>query len=124
MLRGIAVASGAVVDLGGNTLELREVSGGGTVRNGSLVVTGHFGATAGETMTVAGGATLDLTGADIVCATPGVPMHVGLNLATAPSGGIVPAAPRALGGELSGYTLFLTPNRARIGRRGLTVIVK
>ena len=31
---------------------------------------------------------------------------------------------RALGGELSGYTLFLTPNRARIGRRGLTVIVK
>ena len=40
------------------------------------------------------------------------------------AGGIVPAAPRALGGELSGYTLFLTPNRARIGRRGLSVIVK
>lgn len=123
-LRGIAVASGAVVDLGGNTLELREVSGGGTVQNGSLVVTGHFRATAGETMTVAGGATLDLTGANIVGAAPEVPMHGGLVLATAPSGGIVPAAPRALGGELSGYTLFLTPNRARIGRRGLTVIVK
>lgn len=123
-LRGIAVASGAVIDLGGNTLEQFEVSGAGTIQNGSLVVTGRFKATEGETMTIASGGTLDITGADIVVTDSEASMHGGLVLATSPSGGIVPAEPRNLDGKLSGYTLFLTPTRARVGKAGLIITVR
>ena len=89
--------------------------------SGNLVVTGLFNVTPGQSMTVASGATLDLTGAEIVV-TGEMPVS-GCVIATAPSGGIVAAKPRKLTGDLDGYWLYLKSGKARIGRRpGVTII--
>jgi hypothetical protein len=72
-------------------------------------------------MTVASGATLDLTGADSVV-TGEIPAG-GCVIATSPSGGIVTAAPRKLTGDLDGYRLYLKSDKAYIGKRkGVMVI--
>ena len=69
------------------------------------------------------GATLDLTGSDIALVGGTLPNN-GCTIATSASGGIVPAASRKLSGDLVGYTLFLSPTKARIGKMGFTVIVR
>ena len=123
--RTLAIASGASFDVGAdNTLRQSVLNAGGTLAGGSLVVTERVNATVGETMTVASGATLDLTGAEIALVNPEALTRDGFMLAMSPSGGIVPAAPRKLTGTLTGYRLFLTPTKARIGKAGFMVIVK
>ena len=72
---------------------------------------------------IASGATLDLTGAELVVTNPEA-LQKGYTFATAPSGGIVPAAPRPLSGDLRGYRLFLSRTKARIGKPGFTFIVR
>ena len=125
MSRTLAIAPGASFDVGaGNTLRQTVLNAGGTLAGGSLVVTERVNATVGETMTVASGATLDLTGAEIALVNPEALTRDGFMLAMSPSGGIVPAAPRKLTGTLTGYRLFLTPTKARIGKAGFMVIVK
>ncbi len=105
----------------GNTLTQPAVNANGTLASGSLVVTKQFNVTPGQSMTVASGATLDLTGADIVV-TGEMPAG-GCVIATAPSGGIVAAKPRKLTGDLDGYWLYLKSGEARIGKRkGVMVI--
>ena len=123
--RTLTIAPGASLDVGaGNTLRQSVLNAGGTLAGGSLVVTERVNATVGETMTVASGATLDLTGAEVALANSEALTQGGFMLATSPSGGIVPAAPRRLGGELSGYRLFLSPTSARIGKPGLIIMIQ
>ena len=99
------------------------VKGSGTIAGGNLVVTERMNVTIGETMSVTDGATLDLTGAELVVTNPEA-LQKGYTFATAPSGGIVPAAPRPLSGDLRGYRLFLSRTKARIGKPGFTFIVR
>jgi T5SS/PEP-CTERM-associated repeat protein len=123
--RTLAIAPGASFDVGaGNTLRQSVLNAGGTLTGGSLVVTERVNATVGETMTVASGATLDLTGAEVALANPEALTRDGFLLAMSPSGGIVPSASRTLTGTLTGYRLFLTPTKARIGKAGLIITVK
>ena len=123
--RTLAIAPGASFDVGaGNTLRQTVLNAGGTLAGGSLVVTERVNATIGAPMTVASGATLDLTGAEVVLANPEALTQGGFVLAMSPSGGIVPAAPRKLAGALAGYRLFLSPTKARIGKAGFMIIVK
>ena len=123
--RTLAIAPGASFDVGaGNTLRQSVLNAGGTLTGGSLVVTERVNATVGETMTVASGATLDLTGAQVALANPEALTRDGFLLAMSPSGGIVPSASRTLTGTLTGYRLFLTPTKARIGKAGLMITVK
>ena len=96
----------------------------GTLESGTLAVEGCAVVSAGEKMTVAGGATLDLTGAEIFIENPeGLPGD-GMTIAESSAGGIVPASVRKLDGALSGYFLFLTPGKARIGKQGFSVIIR
>ena len=118
----LRLESGTTLAVGsGNTLTQPAVNANGTLASGSLVVTGLFNVTPGQSMTVASGATLDLTGADIVV-TGEMPVS-GCVIATAPSGGIVAAKPRKLTGDLDGYWLYLKSGKARIGKHpGVTII--
>ena len=120
----LEIASGAALDIGGNTLRQPVVAGGGVVRNGNLVVTKAFDVTVGETMTLESGATLDITRAAIAVSNPESIPEDGFVVVSAPSGGIVAAEPRKLAGGLGGYTLFLSPTEARIGRRGLLISIR
>ena len=122
--RALTLASGTTLAVGaGNTLRQPVVNANGTLASGNLVVTEQFNVTVGEAMTVESGATLDLTGADIAVVGGTLPRK-GCLIATSASGGIVPAASRKLSGDLVGYTLFLSPTKARIGKTGFTVIVR
>ena len=122
--RTLELASGATLNVGaGNTLRQPVVKGSGTIAGGNLVVTERMNVTIGETMSVTDGATLDLTGAELVVTNPEA-LQKGYTFATAPSGGIVPAAPRPLSGDLRGYRLFLSRTKARIGKSGFTLIVR
>ena len=119
----LRLESGTTLAVGsGNTLTQPAVNANGTLASGSLVVTKQFNVTPGQSMTVASGATLDLTGAEIVV-TGEMPVS-GCVIATAPSGGIVTARPRRLTGDLDGYALFLKSDKAYIGkiRKGVMVI--
>ncbi len=122
--RTVAVASGATLDIGGNTLTQPVLDVGGTLANGTLVVTKGLVVAPGQTMTVANGATLDLSAVKEVSLKD--------DSATIPAGGwVIASGEIALGGEvrkeikltgaLSGYTLFLTSTRAWIGRHGLII---
>lgn len=123
--RSLAIAPGAALAVGtGNTLKVANLGIAGTLASGNLVVEGRAVATAGEKMTVASGATLDLTGAEICIANPEDIASDGFTIAESSAGGIVPAAPRKLEGALSGYFLFLTPGKARIGKQGFSVIIR
>ena len=123
--RTLSVASGASFDAGaGNTLRQPILDAGGTLAGGSLVVTKRVNATVGETMVVASGATLDLTGAEIAVTNPEALTKVGCVFASSSEGGIVAASPRKLGGTLAGYTLYLTPTKARIGKPGFMLVVR
>ena len=121
--RTLALADGATLNLGGNTLKQPIVNANGTLASGNLVVTERVNVTVGEAMTVASGATLDLTGADIAVVGGTLPNN-GCTIATSASGGIVSAASRKLSGDLAGYSLILTSTKARIGKTGFTIIVR
>lgn len=124
--RSIEIVSGATLDLGGHTLTQPVLDMGGTVANGSLVVTKGLVVTPGQTMTVADGATLDLssvTEATLKDASEPVPSD-GWIIATSPAGGIVPAEPRKLSGSLRDYSLFTTSTHARIGKRGFIILFR
>ena len=122
--RSLAIAPGAALAVGaGNTLKVANLGIAGMLASGNLVVEGRAVATAGEKMTVASGATLDLTGAEICIANPEDIASDGFTIAESSAGGIVPAAPRKLEGALSGYSLFLTPGKARIGKRGFLILI-
>ena len=113
MAKNVEIASGAMLSIAsGQTLTQPVVKGSGTLAGGNLVVTERMNVTPGQSMTVESGATLDLTGADIVV-TGEIPAG-GCVIATAPSGGIVTAAPRQLTGALADYKLYLESNEARI----------
>ena len=75
-------------------------------------------------MTVADGATLDLSAvseASLKDASSTIPAG-GWVVATSPAGGIVSdRAQLKLAGDLAGYTLFITPTQARIGKVGLII---
>ena len=121
----ISVASGATLDVGaGNTLRQSVLNAGGTLANGRLEVAKGLVVTPGQTMTVASGATLDLSAVTEVAlkdASAAVPAG-GWVIATSSSGGIVfGTSELKLTGALSGYTLFITPTQARIGKVGLTL---
>lgn len=123
--RSLAIAPGATLAVGaGNTLNVADLRMAGTLESGNLAVEGRAVVTAGEKMTVAGGATLDLTGAEICIANPEDIASDGFTIAESSAGGIVPAAPRKLEGALSGYFLFLTSGKARIGKQGFSVIIR
>ena len=79
--------------------------------------------TPGQTMTVADGATLDLSDVTEVAlkdASAPVPAD-GWVIAASVSGGIVPAEARRLTWDLSGYVLFVTAKQARIGKYGFVI---
>ena len=120
----IEVASGATLDLGGNTITQRVFSCVGTLANGTLEVAKGLVVTPGQTMTVADGATLDLSAVSEVSlkdASSTIPAR-GWVVATSPAGGIVSdRAQLKLAGDLAGYTLFVTPTQARIGKVGLII---
>ena len=123
--RTLTVASGATLDVGaGNTLRQSVLNAGGTLANGRLEVAKGLVVTPGQTMTVASGATLDLSAVTEVAlkdASAAVPAG-GWVIATSSSGGIVfGTSELKLTGALSGYTLFITPTQARIGKVGLTL---
>ena len=65
----LAVASGATLDLGGNTLTQPVIAGAGTVQNGTLTVTKKIRVNAGEKLTFSGVA-LDVTGTTVEVADP------------------------------------------------------
>ncbi len=67
--RTLAVASGATLDLGGNTLTQPVIAGAGTVQNGTLTVTKKICVNAGEKLTFSGVA-LDVTGTTVEVADP------------------------------------------------------
>ena len=122
--RSLTLAPGATLDLGGNTLRQPVVSATGKLANGKLVVTECVNATVGQTLALDGDASLDLTGAEInVTDLANLPRD-GWTFATSPSGSIVPAEPRKLSGALEGYTLFLSPTKARIGKVGFVLFVE
>ena len=120
----IEVASGATLDLGGNTITQRVFSCVGTLANGTLEVAKGLVVTPGQTMTVADGATLNLSAVSEVSlkdASSTIPAR-GWVVATSPAGGIVSdRAQLKLAGDLAGYTLFVTPTQARIGKVGLII---
>lgn len=120
----ITLDAEATLDLGGRTLNQPVINANGTLANGTLAVTDHINVTVGQNMTVANKATLDLTDAEIVVTDPANLTDDGWTFATSSSGGIVPAEPRKLDGALAGYTLFLTPTKARIDKQRFTVILK
>ena len=62
-------ASGATLDLGGNTLTQPVIAGAGTVQNGTLTVTKKIRVNAGEKLTFSGVA-LDVTGTTVEVADP------------------------------------------------------
>ena len=122
----LTVSPEATLDLGGKTLTQPVLDVGGTIKNGSLVVTKGLVVMPGQTMAVADGATLDISAVTEVTLkdpTATIPAE-GWMIATSPSGGITPAEPRALTGALKGYTLFVTGNRIRIGKRGLMIMFR
>lgn len=122
----IEVASGATLDLGGNTITQRVFSCVGTLANGRLEVAKGLVVTPGQTMTVADGATLDLSAvseASLKDASSTIPAG-GWVVATSPAGGIVSDRTQLkLAGDLAGYTLFVTPTQARIGKVGLIITI-
>lgn len=121
----IEVASGATLDLGGNSAVVGGISGAGTLQNGTLTVTKSLKLTAGQTLTVASGATLDLTGVtDVSITNPGDLPAGGWTFATSSSGGIPAAEPIRLSGDLAGYYLYLKGNKATIGKPGFMIIVR
>ena len=121
----IEVASGATLDLGGNSAVAGGISGAGTLQNGTLTVTKSLKLTAGQTLTVASGATLDLTGVtDVSITNPGDLPAGGWTFATSSSGGIPAAEPIRLSGDLAGYYLYLKGNKATIGKPGFMIIVR
>jgi len=67
--RTLAVASGATLALGGNTLTQPVIAGAGTVQNGTLTVTKKIRVNAGEKLTFSGVA-LDVTGTTVEVADP------------------------------------------------------
>ena len=120
----IEVASGATLDLGGNTITQRVFSCVGTLANGTLEVAKGLVVAPGQTMTVADGTTLDLSAVTEVAlkdASAAVPAG-GWVVATSPAGGIVSDREQLkLAGDLAGYTLFVTPTQVRIGKVGLII---
>jgi hypothetical protein len=125
--RMLEIASGATLAVGdGNTLTQPVLDVGGTLASGTLVVTKGLVVTPDQTMTIASGATLDLSAVTEVAlkdASAEVPAG-GWVIATSASGGIVSSKSELkLTGALSGYTLFITPTKARIGKPGLMIIV-
>jgi hypothetical protein len=124
--RMLEIASGATLAVGdGNTLTQPVLDVGGTLASGTLVVTKGLVVTPDQTMTIASGATLDLSVVTEVAlkdASAEVPAG-GWVIATSASGGIVSSKSELkLTGALSGYTLFITPTKARIGKPGLMII--
>ena len=67
--RTLAIASGATLDLGGNTLTQPVLAGAGTVQNGTLTVTKKIRVNADEKLTFSG-VTLDVTGTTVEVADP------------------------------------------------------
>ena len=67
--RSLAIASGATLALGGNTLKQPVLAGAGTVQNGTLTVTKKICVNAGEKLTFSGVA-LDVTGTTVEVADP------------------------------------------------------
>ena len=121
----IEVASGATLDLGGNSAVVGGISGAGTLQNGTLTVTKSLKLTAGQTLTVASGAALDLTGVtDVSITNLGDLPAGGWTFATSSSGGIPAAEPIRLSGDLAGYYLYLKGNKATIGKPGFMIIVR
>jgi len=120
----LEVASGATLDLGGNSFSAPTLAPGGTLANGTLTVTKSLKLTAGQTITVASGATLDLTGVtDVSITNPEDMPDGGWTFATSSSGGIPAAEPIRLSGDLAGYYLYLKGNKATIGKPGLMIFV-
>ena len=125
MDRTMEIASGATLAIGeGNTLRQPVLGAGGTLSSGSLIVTERVNATAGRTMTIGNGATIDLTKAEISVVNPSGLTENGWTLVSSPSGGIVPDSPRRIADVEGGYLLFLSENEARIGKNGFSVIVR
>jgi hypothetical protein len=120
----LEVASGATLNLGGNSFSAPTLAPGGTLTNGTLTVTKGLKLTAGQTMTVASGATLDLTGVtDVSITNPGDLPAGGWTFATSSTGGIPAAAPVKLSGGLAGYYLYLKGDKAIIGKPGFMIVV-
>ena len=65
----IGLASGASVDLGGNTVTAAGLFGAGTVKNGTLIASGPLTMTVGD-MIVFNAATLDVTDSSLVATNP------------------------------------------------------
>lgn len=124
--RKIAIAASATLDLGGNTLTQPVLDVGGTLANGKLIVTKGLIVTPGQTMTVADGATLDLSAVSEVSLkddSAAIPAE-GWVIATSSSGTVVPAEARSLTGDLKGYTLFMRGDQSRIGKRGFMILFR
>ena len=121
----LEIASGATLDLGGNSLSVPALAPGGTLQNGTLTVTKSLKLTAGQTITVADGATLDLTGVtDVSITNPEDMPDGGWTFATSSSGGITAAAAKKLSGDLAGYYLYLKGDKATIGKPGFMIIFR
>ena len=124
--RTLEIAPGATLVIGdGNTLTQPVLDAGGTLASGTLAVTKRLVVTPGQTMTIASGATLDLSAVTEVAlkdASAAVPAD-GWVIATSSSGGIVSGSKelKLTTGALKGYTLFISPTQARIGKRGLII---
>lgn len=121
----VEIAPGATLDLGGGSQKVSVLDVGGTLANGTLVVSKGLVVTPGQKMTVASGATLDLTGVtDVSITNPGDLPAGGWTFATSSSGGIPAAEPIRLSGDLAGYYLYLKGNKATIGKPGFMIIVR
>ncbi len=116
----LAISSGATIDLGATTLKVPRLSGAGAVTNGTLIVAGSVVAESGSVVSVKDGATLDLTEAEVEFS--GEVPSGGFTLARADGGTITAAEPRKIDG--TNLWLYLTSEKALIGKPGLIIVIK
>ena len=103
---GLAVARGAVCDLGGTAQAVGDVVASGLVRNGSLTVGGAVRATANDVLTVYGDLTLANMAAVDFAAVPNSDLAAGVPLAAVSGTATLPERVRALNAGDMGSVVF------------------
>ena len=129
VLRVIDIASGGTLDLGGNTLVQPVVSGGGTVRNGTLTASTELRARPGDCLTISSGATFNIDGTkvtfnaeDIARAKPTT-----YTLVKAANGGTITGnllQPDTDADLPKGWHVIQTPSSVLLRKNGVTIHIR
>ena len=136
----VDIAEGAVFDLGGNSISYGSLSGAGTVKNGTIIVTDAL-TPVGGTMEIAAGTTVKVTG-EIVFGE-GDSLNVkgtldlreatvkyvstsrlesAVSLAMATDGGTILGPPAAI--DDSRYFISVSPSSVKVSPKGFSLIIR